>query len=357
MASHRKERTASTVKKKTDYPRELPMRRFVNHLLPTVFMGFVMTVAYLAGFHQPQPHHVPVGIVGQGPESAQVAEKLQGAFGDKADVRTYPTEGLAEAALKRAEVAGAFVPGGDEMKLMTAPAYSETLNNVVLRMFYLVASKAHQPMTVQEVVPLDSHDAAGQNSFFFLVVLSVSGYALGIAMSVAGATYSYRKRVALILPAALFVVTVEFAFARWAMHMFEGHGWAVWALAMGYFLIVLAVTVGLHPIVGRWSGFVYSAMFVGLNFTSSGGVFEPVLQPAFFGWLHQFWVGSGFVQSIRHILYFPGSETGNGFGILTGWAVAAVLMLVIGGVWERANHLKYKVLTYEQAQLEEDVVA
>lgn len=333
------------------------MRRFVNHLLPTMFMGFVMTVAYLAGFHQPEPHHVPVGVVGQGPEIAATAEKLQSAFGEKADVRTYPTENLAADALKRTEVAGAYVPGRDEAKVMTAPAYSETLNNVVLRMFFAVASKAHQPMTVQEVVPLDAHDSAGQNSFFFLVVLSVSAYALGIAISVAGSTYSYRKRVALTLPVALTVVTIEFAFARWAMQMFAGHGWTVWALAMAYFLVVLGVTVGLHPMLGRWSGFVYSAMFVGLNFTTSGGVFEPVLQPAFFSWLHQFWVGSGFVQAMRHVLYFPGLHSGTGFGILAGWAVAAVLILVLGAVWERVNHLKYKVLTYEQAQLEEDVVA
>lgn len=332
------------------------MHRFVNHLIPTVLMGFVMTVAYLVGFHQPEPHHVPVGVVGQGPAFAATADKVQNAFGDMADVRTYPTQTLAEDALKRAEVAGVFIPGKEHSELLTVPAYSETLNNVVVKMFYGVTAKMHQPMSVQEVVPLGAHDTAGQNSFFFLVVLSVSGYALGIAMSVAGSTYSFRKRVALMLPAALFVVTGEFAFARWAMHMFEGHGWAVWSLAMVYFLIVLAVTIGLHPILGRWSGAVYSAIFVGLNFTSSGGVFEPLLQPAFFGWLHQFWVGSGFIQAMRYIIYFPELGGGAGFGIIAGWAVASVLILILGALWEHANHLKYKVLTYEQAQLEEDVV-
>lgn len=318
-------------------------------------MGLFMTVTYLAGFHQPEPHHVPVAVVDQTPEATQAADQIQTALGDRVDVKVYPSETLAEDAIKRMEVAGAYVPGESGGELLTAPAYSETLNGVVVRIFSAVSEKANVPMTTREVVSLDEHDSAGQNSFFFLVVLSVSAYSLGIAIAVAGNSYSYRRRLALMVPLGLLLATVDFLFARFVMQMFQGHEWAIWLVAAIYVQIVLSVTIGLHPLVRRWSTLTFSAIFVALNFTSSGGVFEPVLQPAFFGWLHNFWVGSGFIQTIRQIQYFPDAGSGPGFGILAGWMILAVVVLLLGAAWEKTHALKRQLLSYRAAMLEEDV--
>lgn len=318
-------------------------------------MGLFMTVAYLAGFHEPEPHHVPVAVVAQNEQATQAADQIQTALGDRIDVKVYPSQTLAEDAIKRLDVAGAYIPGKDGGQLLTAPAYSETLNTVVVKMFSAVSEKTHTPITIHEVVPLNEHDTAGQNAFFFLVVLSVSAYSLGIAIAVAGNSYSYRRRVGLMVPLGLLVATVDFLFARFAMNMFQGDEWATWLIAVLYMLIVLSVTIGLHPIVRRWSTLTFSAIFVALNFTSSGGVFEPVLQPAFFGWLHNFWIGSGFIQALRQTQYFPGADSAPGFGILAGWTVLAVLILLLGAAWEKTHVLKRKILSYRAAMLEEDV--
>lgn len=43
-----------------------------------------------------------------------------------------------------------------------------------------------------------------------------------------------------------------------------------------------------------------------LNFTTSGGIYRPELQKGFFGSLHAFWNGAGFVEGACSLLYFDG---------------------------------------------------
>ena len=324
-------------------------------------MGLIMTVVYLAGFHQPEPHHVPVAVVGQGPQAAAVAEKVQSGLGDMVDVKLVATKKLAEDSLKRLEVAGAFIPGKERTELLTAPAHSETTSNVVIKMFAAVSEKVNVPMHVTEIVPLNSHDSAGQNTFFFLIILTISAYSLGIAIAVAGASYSFMRRVAIVLAASIVVATIDFLIARYAMSMFIGHEWALWGLALLYAWTIMALSMGLHSVLGRWSAMTFSALFVALNFTSSGGVFEPFMQPAFFGWLNNFWVGSGFIQATRQVIYFPDASDNAGFAILLGWFIASLLVLWLGAMWESAKAAralrpaKHDLTPEQEAELEEDV--
>lgn len=324
-------------------------------------MGLIMTVTYLAGFHQPQPHHMPVAVVGEGTQVTAFAEKIQRGLGDMADVQLMASPALAEQALKRTEIVGAYVPGKDSAVLMTAPAASETSANVAVKMFNAVSEKAQLPMHIQEVVPLAKHDSAGQNSFFYLIALTVSAYALGLAVAVAGASYSMLRRVVIVAGLTLTVVTIEFLIARFAMHMFEGHSWQLWGLSLLYVGTVMSLCMGLHSLFGRWSGMAFSAIFVALNFTSSGGVFESWLQPAFFGWLHNFWIGSGFIQAARQILYFPSVDASNGYAILLGWFLLALLVLWMAATWEKVRAVRthtprhFDLSDEQEAELEEDV--
>ena len=49
----------------------------------------------------------------------------------------------------------------------------------------------------------------------------------------------------------------------------------------------------------------------------SGGVFAPELQPAFYARMHDFWIGSGFIESVRRLMYFPDVRL---TGPLRSWA-------------------------------------
>jgi membrane protein implicated in regulation of membrane protease activity len=66
-----------------------------------------------------------------------------------------------------------------------------------------------------------------------------------------------------------------------------------------------------------------------LNFTSSGGVFAPALQPAFFAGLHSFWLGAAWLHAAQTLQYFWGQNVGWDAITMGGWTAVAVLLVVL----------------------------
>jgi hypothetical protein len=115
--------------------------------------------------------------------------------------------------------------------------------------------------------------------------------------------------------------------------------------------------VGLHTFLGRFTTATLVALFVMLNFTSSGGVFAPALQPGFFAALHSFWIGSGLVEGGRKLVYFP--ELGVGREVLTValWLAAGLAVAGAAALVERRRAVPAPAATAEDEELEEAVVA
>lgn len=304
-------------------PQPVPMRTVISHIWVPIVMGLVMALAYLGGFHKPEPHGIPVAIVGNAATAGPVAAQIRSATGDMLDVVTVPSVDEAKDEITALHLSGAFVPSAKHPTLLAASAAAPSNAQTVKEVFTSVAAKQDKPLTVQEIVPLTSEDPLGQNAFFFLVTLSVASYATAISIGAAGSTRRFRERLGLLVGAAFVISTAELAIAMVLFDMFGGHGGAVWAVSFLYCLIVLGIGVGLHTIVGRFSTLLFSALFVALNFTSSGGVLAAEMQPGFFGWLHAFWIGGGYLDVMRHIVYFPHASVSHGVWVLTGWFLAA----------------------------------
>nr|BFE70254.1 hypothetical protein GCM10020092_035550 [Actinoplanes digitatis] len=92
----------------------------------------------------------------------------------------------------------------------------------------------------------------------------------------------------------------------------------------------------MHTFLKRWTTLAMMVVFVMLNFTSSGGVFRPELQNAFFARLHSFWDGAGFVEGVRSLLYFGRAMRFAGHLLtLTGWLAAGLALLAAAALTER----------------------
>lgn len=312
-----------------EHPTRIPMRTVLSHMAIPLLMTLIMALAYLGGLHRPEPHKLPVAVVGPVATAGPVAAGLQQVAGDKLDVRTIPSAEAATESLKHLEIYGAYVPSADKPTLLVASAASESATNVATRVFTTVAAQHGKPLTINDVAALPDEDPIGQNAFFYLIILSIGSYAIAIAIAAAGATRRFRERLGLAIGSGIVVPTLMLGVAAVLFDMFSGHGGAVWALSVAYCLTVIGISVGLHTLVGRYSTLVFNALFVALNFTSSGGIFPPSMQPGFFGWLHSFWIGSGFIEMLNHIMYFPDADPGRGMWILIGWGLAAVIALAI----------------------------
>ena len=68
----------------------------------------------------------------------------------------------------------------------------------VTEAFAPIAYAQHQPLKVQDVVPVGAHDRSGQGLFFLLVALSIGGYTSAIAISASAAHLSVLGRVGVV---------------------------------------------------------------------------------------------------------------------------------------------------------------
>jgi hypothetical protein len=115
----------------------------------------------------------------------------------------------------------------------------------------------------------------------------------------------------------------------------------VWGMAWLYSAGILFIGVGLHTFLKRWTTLTMMVLFVMLNFTSSGGLFRPELQNGFFGTLHAFWNGAGFVEGVRSLLYFGDDGLPRTVWTLAAWLLAGLVVTGIAALYERPRHARH----------------
>ncbi|MFF8599315.1 hypothetical protein ACF065_14155 [Streptomyces sp. NPDC015232] len=312
------------------------LRHVLGHLLTPLLMCIGMGLAYLGAFHAPEPHDLRVDIVGTGPQTQVLAQTLHDKGAGALDVRTVPDRAAATAALRDQSSFGAYLPGspGHTPELLVASAGSDTSAMAVEKVFTKVAATQNQPLKVTDVAPVSSGDPTGQGVFFLLVALSIGSYASVAVIGGAGAALPMRLRALLAAGMSLVVSLIGAVFAGPLFHLVD-HGLAgVWALSWLYSAGILLIGVGLHTFLKRWTTLGVMVLFVMLNFTSSGGIYRPELQPGFFGSLHAFWNGAGFVEGVRGHVYFDGHALGRNVLVLTLWFLAGAALVGLAALTE-----------------------
>lgn len=231
-----------------------------------------------------------------------------------------------------ASAAGSARPAPE---LLVATAGSDTSASVVQKIFTPLASQQGAPLKVTDVAPTAEDDPTGQGIFFLLVAISIGSYASVAVIGGAGAVLPIRLRAALAIGTSFVVSLIGTAFAGPVFHL-VGHGlWGVWGMAWLYSAGILLIGTGLHTFLKRWTTLGVMALFVMLNFTSSGGIFRPEMQNGFFASLHSFWNGAGFVEGTRSHVYFDGYGLSGHLWTLALWLVAGVLMVGVAALAEK----------------------
>ncbi|MFF2815436.1 hypothetical protein ACFVT9_07900 [Kitasatospora cineracea] len=305
------------------------LRHVLTHLVTPLLMCLGMGIAYLSAFHAPAPHQLPVAVVGQGPQAQVLAQTLKDKAGDGLDVTTAADSDAARQRLLDRDLVAAYVPDADAPTLLVATANSETSASAAEKVFTQVAAHQGKPLAVQELTPLPAGDPTGQGLFFLLVALSIGSYGSVAVLGAAGAALAMRVRALLGLGVALVVSLLGTALAGPVFHLVDHGLFGIWAMSWLYSAGIVAIGTALHAFLGRWTTLTMMALFVMLNFTSSGGIFQPELQNGFYRALHSFWNGAGFLEGVRDHVYFGGrAGLGGHVATLFGWlAVGAVLLL------------------------------
>ncbi|MFE7463437.1 hypothetical protein ACFU6R_04965 [Streptomyces sp. NPDC057499] len=309
------------------------LRHVLGHFVTPLLMCIGMGLAYLGAFHAPEPHGLRVDVVGSGPRAQVLAQTLQDKSDGALSVRTVPDRAAAVDDLRTQASYGAYVPG-KRPELLVASASSETSATVVEKVFTEVAAEQGDPLRVTDTAPTAGGDPTGQGIFFLLVALSIGSYASVAVIGGAGAVLALRIRAALAVAASLVVSVIGVVFAGPLFGLVDQGLGGLWAMAWLYSAGILLIGVGLHTFLKRWTTLGLMVLFVMLNFTSSGGIFRPELQPGFFASLHSFWNGAGFVEGVRSHVYFGGHALGGHVLVLVFWLVAGLVLMGLAGMAE-----------------------
>ncbi|MEY9845254.1 hypothetical protein ABH940_002324 [Streptacidiphilus sp. BW17] len=312
------------------------LRRVLTHLLLPLLMCLGMGLAYESAFHAPSPHHMKVAVIGTTPQADVLAQTIKDQAGDALDVTTLPSTDAAKAQIMNRSLVAAYQPsatGSASPQLYVATANSGTDVEVATKIFTTVASLQHQPLATVDLTPMPTQDPTNQALFFLLVAISIGSYGSVAVIGGAGAALQVRTQAALCVGVSFTVAVIGTVLAG-PVFDFVHHDLArLFALAWVYSFAVAGIGTVLHHFLGLWTTLGTMLLFVMLNFTSSGGVFRPDLQNGFFGSLHSFWIGSGFVEGARSMIYFDGR---GGFAtdvwILIIWALVAVVGLGVTGL-------------------------
>ncbi|MFF2503626.1 hypothetical protein ACFVTY_09685 [Streptomyces sp. NPDC058067] len=310
------------------------LRHVLTHLVTPLLMCVGMGLAYMGAFVSPEPHHLPVAVVGAGPEAKVFAQTVKDKAGDALDVRTLGTRAAAVGQLQSRNIDGAYVLSAKSPELLVATAGSDMSAMAAEKVFTPVAAQQGVPLKVTDVTPTVSDDPTGQGLFFLLVALSIGSYASVAVIGGAGSALSMRLRAALVVGVSGVVSLVGAALAGPVFHLAHHGLWGMWGMAWLYSAGILFIGVGLHTFLKRWTTLALMVLFVMLNFTSSGGLFRPELQNGFFGTLHAFWNGAGFVEGSRSLLYFGGHDLSRNVWTLAAWLVVGLVMTGLAALTE-----------------------
>ncbi|MEU3844588.1 hypothetical protein AB0E88_31725 [Streptomyces sp. NPDC028635] len=313
------------------------VRHVLTHLITPLLMCLGMGLAYMGAFVTPEPNHLPVAVVGSGPEAKVLAQSVKDAVGDKLDVRTVATRDAAVDLLVHRDITGAYVPGAKNPELVVATAASDMGATAVEKVFTPVAEKQGAWLKVTDVARPVSDDPTGQGLFFLLIAVSIGSYASVAAIGAAGGALAMRVRALLALGVSAVVGGIGTLLAGPVFHLAHHDLAGVFGMAWLYSAGILFIGVGLHTFLKRWTTLAMMVLFVMLNFTSSGGLFRPELQNGFFGSLHAFWNGAGFVEGTRSLLYFGQDGLGRTLWTLAAWLLAGLAVTGVAALYERAK--------------------
>ncbi|MFD7662486.1 ABC transporter permease [Streptomyces sp. NPDC059788] len=87
------------------------LRHVLTHLVTPLLMCIGMGLAYLGAFAHPEPHHLPVAVVGSGSQAQVLAQSMNDKAHGGLDVRTVGSRAEAVDQLKHQDIFGAYVMG------------------------------------------------------------------------------------------------------------------------------------------------------------------------------------------------------------------------------------------------------
>lgn len=301
--------------------------------LAVTLVSAVFIVSFIGGLHTPGPRSVPIGLVGSPAQASRLdaasSQQAPGAFA----VSSYPDATAARNAIGDHSIDAALVPGTIGQHLLVASAVSEAETNAIIKAFEAGAAKAHVPLTVQDIRPLHTGDPEGLAQLFFCVALLAPSLVFGnMLISKIGTRLNEFRHLALIALYAVIVAAVATAIADAGIGALTGAPWGIFGI--GTLLAFASAVIGAAAT--RWAGtigyIVLLLLFLPVGISSSGSTLGPrMITPWWADLGKSLPVGSA-QPAVRNVTYFNSHAVVDPLLILSAWALAGVVALVLAAL-------------------------
>jgi hypothetical protein len=306
-------------------------RRIASILWFPIFFAIALPVTFEAVYHQPQPHSVPIAVVGNASQGSLMTKELHGVSASGFEVRQLPSAAAAAAAVHDRQVAAAYVDDGSTIVYL-ARAASAIRASYLQGVFARIASKAgSQPPPVVDLVPLAAGDG-GTGIFFFVFPLMMTGVITAIVLLQVPAWRIGRRVLALAGVGA--VGTLAAYLAAVSLNILPDK-----PLLLVYAFLLTQVfgqlMVGAGPLLKQYFLSFALTFALILSVPSSGGTVSPDLLPTPFRYLSDAMPLAQAVNVTRSVAYFHNVDITQPTLVMLLWAAIAAGTVAIA--WLRQS--------------------
>lgn len=292
----------------------------------------VILLAFLWPALTSEPHDLPIAVAGP---SAQVDQVVAG-IGQNAEgvfeITTVDDRDAAVAAIERRDVYGAIVLG-QQPEVLTSSAASPVAAQALAA---LAAGIAPPTVTVQvtDVVPLADTDERGVGLASAVLPLVIGGLLGGILTTLLLVGRA-RRLVAIALYSVFAGAAVTGILQGW-LGVLQG-SYLANATAIALVMFAIGATIaGLAALLGRPGLAIGAVTFVLFAVPLASAATPVEFLPAPWGAVGQWFPPGAGATLLRDLSYFPAADVLFPWLVLIGWAVAGVLLVLVGRALDRA---------------------
>ncbi|NGO08338.1 ABC transporter permease [Streptomyces sp. HC44] len=307
-------------------------------LLPVVIVlaiGSIFVSVFLAAFHAPRPHDLPIAVVGTTQRLEQIAGGLELGLPGGFEVKRYPAENAARHALQDRKVYAAYVTGpGRTAELLYAGANGPSVTSTVTGAFSGVAEANGDRLTVRDVVPASAGDTRGMSVFYAGFGVVLAGFLFGMMTYQMAPRLQYRWRLASLAAFSILAgVLVAVIAGSLGFSALPGPFLGIAGVIALMAAAVGSATMAFMRVFGRAGMSLAAVVLFTFGNSTSGGTLPTAYLP---DWLHPFSeilpVGVG-VRAVQGLSHF------NNDGLTAGVVVLVTWILVAAGVlfWRDAR--------------------
>ena len=303
-------------------------------LVPTMFglaIGAIFVAVFLAAFHAPRPHDLPVAFVGSSSELASAQGVVDKAAPGAIHLKAYSSEKGAVSALEHRSAYGAFVSSASGQSTLhyagaNGPAVTSTLEGV----FAAVAASSQTTLKSDDTVPTSSGDTRSLSIFYAGFGLVLAGFLFGLISFQMTPRLQLRWRlVSLGAFSVLSGVVVAIVAGSAGFNALPGNVGAITAVTVLLAMAVGAATLLMMRVGGPIGTLLASLVLLILGNATGGGTLPPDFLP---GWLRPLSdilpAGLG-LRALQGESYFHNDGYARGVLLLGAWTVICLAIVYV----------------------------